>query len=79
MTRFDEASRVTTLRLWLQLWDTRMGQILWQSAGEIPLATRLLRPERTAPLDEIARKLWLRMVQDGLLAGKTSSELFSSD
>ena len=72
-------SRVTTLRLWLQLWDTRMGQILWQSAGEITLATRLLRPERTVPLDEIARKLWLRMVQDGLLAGKTSSELFSSD
>jgi hypothetical protein len=72
-------SRVTTLRLWLQLWDTRKGQILWQSAGEITLATRLLRPERTVPLDEIARKLWLRMVQDGLLAGKTSSELFSSD
>jgi hypothetical protein len=72
-------SRVTTLRLWLQLWDTRMGQILWQSSGEITLATRLLRPERTVSLDEIARKVWLRMIQDGLLAGKTSSELFSSD
>ena len=72
-------SRVTTLRVWLQLWDTRMGQILWQSTGEITAATRLLRPERTLALDEIARKLWLRMIQDGLLAGKTSSELFSSD
>jgi hypothetical protein len=72
-------SRVTTLRVWLQLWDTKMGQILWQSSGEITLATRLLRPERTVPLDEIARKLWLRMIQDGLVAGKTSSELFSSD
>jgi hypothetical protein len=71
--------RVTTLRVWLQLWDTRMGQILWQSTGEITAATRLLRPERTVPLDEIARKLWLRMIQDGLVAGKTSSELFSSD
>jgi hypothetical protein len=72
-------SRVTTLRLWLQLWDTKMGQILWQSTGEITLATRLLRPERTVSLDEIAQKVWLRMIQDGLLEGKTSSELFSSD
>jgi hypothetical protein len=71
--------RVTTLRVWLQLWDIRMGQILWQSTGEITAATRLLRPERTVPLDEIARKLWLRMIQDGLLAGKTSSEVFVSD
>jgi hypothetical protein len=29
-------SRVTTLRLWLQLWDTQSGQILWESAGESP-------------------------------------------
>jgi len=72
-------SRVTTLRAWLQLWDTRTGQILWQSSGESTVATRLLRPERTVPLDEIARKVWLRMIQDGLLAGKTSSEVFSSE
>jgi hypothetical protein len=71
--------RVTTLRVWLQLWDVKMGQILWQSSGESTVGTRLLRPERTVPLDEIARKLWLRMIQDGLLAGKTSSGLFSSD
>lgn len=51
-----------------------MGQILWQSTSEITAATRLLRPE-TVPLDEIARKVSLRMIQDGLLAGKTSSEL----
>src|SRR5215470_739338 len=72
-------SRVTTLRVWLQLWDIKMGQILWQSAGEITLATRLLGPEQTVPLDEIARKVWLRMIQDGLLGGKTSSEISSSD
>jgi hypothetical protein len=71
--------RVTTLRVWLQLWDTRTGQILWQSSGESTVGTRLLRPERTVPLDEMARQLWLRMIQDGLLAGKTSSEIFSSD
>jgi len=37
------------------------------------------RPERTVPLNEIARKVWLRMIQDGLLTEKMSSELFSSD
>jgi hypothetical protein len=62
-------SRVTTLRLWLQLWDTQSGQILWESAGEITLATELLRPERTVSLDEIAQKLWLRMIQDDLVEG----------
>jgi len=72
-------SRVTTLRVWLQLWDIKTGEILWQSSGEITLATRLLRPERTVSLDEIARKVWQRMIQDGLLAGKTSSEVFSSE
>jgi hypothetical protein len=66
-------SRVTTLRLWLQLWDTQMGQILWESAGEITVATELLRPERTVPLDEIAQRLWLRMIQDNLLADRTRS------
>jgi hypothetical protein len=27
-------NRVITLRLWLQLWETQTGQILWESAGE---------------------------------------------
>jgi hypothetical protein len=72
-------SRVTTLRVWLQLWDIKMGQILWQSSGEITLATRFLGPEQIVSLAEIARKVWLRMVQDNLLEGKTSSEVSSSD
>jgi hypothetical protein len=72
-------NRITTLRVWLQLWETGTGRILWQSSGEITAATRLLRPERSVPLDEIARKLWLRMIQDGLLTGKTSSEVFTSE
>jgi hypothetical protein len=66
-------SRVITLRLWLQLWDTQSGRILWESAGEITVATELFRPERTVPLDEIAQKLWLRMIQDNLLEAKTRS------
>src|SRR5687767_9190172 len=64
-------SRVTTLRLWLQLWDTQTGKILWESAGEVTVATKLLRSEQTVALDEIAQKLWLRMIQDNLLEGKT--------
>jgi hypothetical protein len=63
-------SRVTTLRLWLQLWDAEAGQIVWESTGEITLASELLRPERTVPINEVAKKLWLRMIQDNLLAKK---------
>ncbi|HEY6368474.1 MAG TPA: hypothetical protein VI585_27130, partial [Candidatus Binatia bacterium] len=71
-------SRVITLRLWLQLWNTQTGQILWESAGEVTMATELLRPERTVPLDEIAQMLWLRMIQDNLLAEATQSRSFSN-
>lgn len=60
-------SRVTTLRLWLQLWDAQTGRLLWESAGEATVASELLRPERTVPLHGIARKLWLRMIREGLL------------
>ena len=69
-------SRVTTLRLWLQLWDTQTGKIVWESAGEVTVATKLLSSEQTVALDEIARKLWLRMIQDNLLEGKTGSRFF---
>ena len=69
-------SRVTTLRLWLQLWETQTGKIVWESAGEATVATKLLRSEQTVALDEIARKLWLRMIQDNLLEGKTESRFF---
>jgi hypothetical protein len=72
-------SRVTTLRLWLQLWDTQTGKILWESAGEVTVATKLLSSEQTVPLDEIAQKLWLRMIQENLLKGKTESRFFFSN
>jgi hypothetical protein len=72
-------SRVTTLRLWLQLWDTQTGKILWELAGEVTVATKLLRSEQTVSLDEIAQKLWLRMIQDNLLEGKTGSRFVLSD
>jgi hypothetical protein len=59
--------RVTTLRLWLQLWDAQAGRLLWESTGEATVASEILRRERTVPLDGIARKLWLRMIREGLL------------
>jgi hypothetical protein len=59
--------RITTLRLWLQLWDSHTGRMLWESGGEATVATELLRPQRTVPLEGMARRLWLRMLRDGLL------------
>ena len=72
-------SRVTTLRLWLQLWETQTGKILWESSGEVTMATKLLRSEQTVPLDEIAQKLWLRMIQDNLLDGERRSRFIWSN
>jgi len=64
-------SRVSTLRLWLQLWDTQTGRLLWESSGEARVASELLRPDRTVPFDETAQKLWLRMIREGLLGERT--------
>ncbi len=72
-------SRVTTLRLWLQLWETQTGKIVWESAGEVTVATKLLRSEQTVALDDIGRKLWLRMIQNNLLEGKSRSRFMFSD
>ena len=69
-------NRIITLRLWLQLWDTQTGQIVWESTGEANVASELFLPQRVIPLDEIGQKLWLRMIEDNLLAEKTKSQLF---
>jgi hypothetical protein len=69
-------NRVTTLRLWLQLWNSQTGQMVWESTGETTVASALLRPERIVRLDEIGQKLWLRMIKDNLLQGKERSRFF---
>ena len=56
-------TRVTTLRLTLQLWDTRTGEIVWESSGEATLAGEDVREVRI-PFDEIARRLWSHMLDD---------------
>jgi hypothetical protein len=71
-------TRLTTLRLWLQLWDAQTGQIVWESGGEVTAVTQLLRAKRTVPLDRIAQKLWSQMIQEGLLGGKTEDRLFAT-
>jgi len=70
-------NRVTTLRLWLQLWDAQTGHIVWESAGEITVSTVLLSPSRAVPLGETIQKLLFNMIQDGLLRGKTRTEYYS--
>jgi hypothetical protein len=61
-------NRVTTLRLWLQVWDARSGRLVAESTGESTVASELLRPDRSIPLDDTAQKLWLRMIREGVLA-----------
>jgi hypothetical protein len=66
-------TRVTVLRVWLQLWDTRTGHILWESAGDVATASEVVRHDRIVPVEAIAQKLWRRMLQDDLLEGGTGS------
>ena len=68
-------NRVTTLRLWLQLWDSQTGHIVWESSGEVTAATAFLSPKQTVALEQITKKLLVRMIQDGLLESKTETHL----
>ena len=68
-------TRVTTLRLWLQLWDSRTGHIVWESSGEITTAAVFLSPKQTVALEQVATKALVRMIQDGLLESKTETQL----
>ena len=56
-------TRVTMLRMSLQLWDTRTSEIVWESSGEATLAGEDVREFRI-PFDEIARRLWTHMLDD---------------
>ena len=68
-------NRVTTLRLWLQLWDAQTGHIVWESSGEVTVAAVFLSPRQTVALEQITKKLLVRMIQDGLLESKPETEL----
>jgi len=68
-------NRVTTLRLWLQLWDSQTGHIVWESSGEVTTATVFLSPKQTIALEQTAKKLMVRMIQDGLIDSKTETQV----
>jgi hypothetical protein len=69
-------NRVTTLRLWLQLWDTQSGHLVWESAGEITVSTVLLSLKQAVPLEQTLQNLFFSMIQDGLLRGKTKTQRY---
>jgi len=66
-------TRISALRLWLQVWDTQTGHILSESTGELTVAAPVLRADATVSLDTIAQKLWSRIIRDGVLAGSAGS------
>ena len=69
-------NRVTTLRLWLQLWDAQTGHMVWESSGEGTTSAVLLSPKQTVALEEVARKLLVRMIQDGLLELEDGNQVY---
>ena len=56
-------TRVSVLRLSLQLWDTKTGGIAWESSGEATLAGEDVREYRI-PFEEIAHRLWRQILKD---------------
>ena len=68
-------NRVTTLRLWLQLWDSETGHIVWESSGEITTSTVFLSPKQTVALEQTAKRLLVRMLQEGLIESKAETQL----
>lgn len=66
-------TRISALRLWLQVWDTQTGHILSESTGELTVATPVLSQATTVSLDDTAQRLWSRIIREGLLAGSTGA------
>jgi len=56
-------TRVTILRLSLQIWDAQTGEIVWESSGEGTMAAEDVR-DVMIPFEEIAQKLWIKILSD---------------
>jgi hypothetical protein len=65
--------RVSTLRLWLQLWDAQTGHLLAESTGELTVEAPVLTTDSTVSLDDIAQKLWSSMIKQDLLGSTSES------
>lgn len=62
-------TRISMLRLSLQLWDTRSGEIVWEASGEATLSGEDVREFRI-PFEHIAERLWQRILRDLKGAGE---------
>ena len=67
-------NRVTTLRMWLQLWDTQSGHIVWEASGEVTASAVFLSPKQTIGLERVVKKLLVSMIQDELLGSRTETQ-----
>ena len=56
-------TRVTTLRLSLQIWDAHTGEIVWESSGEGTMAAEDVR-DVMIPFEDITQKLWIKILSD---------------
>lgn len=56
-------TRVSVLRLSVQLWDAKTGAIAWESSGEATLAGEDVREYRI-PFEDIAHRLWSQILKD---------------
>lgn len=64
-------TRSAHMRLSLQLWDTRSGELIWSSAAETALQSEAATQDPVF-MEDAARITWGSMLSD-LLNGKTSS------
>ncbi len=56
-------TRISILRLSVQLWDTQTGGLVWESSGEGTIATEDIREFRI-PFEIIAHRLWGGILKD---------------
>ena len=56
-------TRVTILRMSLQIWDAHTGEIAWESSGEGTMAAEDVRDVMIS-FEEIAQKLWTKILSD---------------
>lgn len=72
-------AQIQIVNVWLRLWDAETGEFLWQAGGEVTVATALFEDRSSVSIYDIARGLWMHMIQETLLAGKTRAVLVSED
>ena len=66
-------TRIATLRLWLQIWEAPTGHLLWERTGELTVSVPVVQQDRMMSLDELAQKLWARMLENDLFRGLSLS------